>query len=364
MTHKNRYKKWTHNNWSGSFQEMWNAGIRMGSPFAPGGRAASLNQRTVWNAETALGRLIEFWNSAPDGGLLALPEHYLAPHVLEPYARQLSKDLAPYTVWSLIGQARDAVRYMRPQSDLSEVNQILVRLQTVAKPAREVQSRLVPPEKLISLGEQMMAEAEAEALNIGGIDRNTAKKFRTGAMLVVGALCPLRLRNWQMAILDQHVTLEVNGTGRMQFAADEMKGKFALEFELPDDCARVLLKYVERFRPHLMDPDAKDLGYLWPNSEGDMCHRNSLPRLVRIAVFKHTGKKFAFHFFRHAAAQRIVELAPERACLAKGVLNHRSFKTTKKYYIRGQMREAVRRYGGAVKDIVKRAKRRRLKRKS
>ena len=42
--------------------------------------------------------------------------------------------------------------------------------------------------------------------------------------------------------------------------------------------------------------------------------------------------------------------------IAKGVLHHRRFRTTSKYYIRGQRRRAMTKYQDAVAQIVKKAK--------
>ncbi len=67
------------------------------------------------------------------------------------------------------------------------------------------------------------------------------------------------------------------------------------------------------------------------------------------------GRPITPHMFRDAAATFISEMAPERALMAASVLQHRSFRTTKKHYIHGQQHKACYHYQAAIEDLLHKA---------
>ena len=203
----------------------------------------------------------------------------------------------------------------------------------------------------------MMDEADEASQDLPVPSAGMTTMYRDGVLIMGAALCPIRLRNWRMAMIDVHLILE-GDSARMHFSSDETKTKRELEFELPAEYVPLLRRYIDQYRPHLLQPDAADQGFLWPSSRGGMVHRNTLSRAIKDALVKRTGKRFTFHMFRHAAATFIADVAPERVGLAAGVLQHRRLSTTRRHYIRSRMRQAARGYQDAVKAVVRKARRR------
>ena len=354
MARVNRYQNWTHNKWPQQWRTKWRAAIREGDAFRQGGPATKLSGRTVWNDETAFGRYLEFLSarglSEQVGGLTV--------DYLRPFALNLGKSVAPYTVLALLSQVVAAVRLMYPAADLRDPNRAIVRFASTVRPVRNVEDRLLDPRRLVAIGEAMMAEAEARP----AIDEATATLFRNGVLIMACALCPsLRNRNWRTMCIGQHLDL---ATGRVTFKAREMKRKKDLEFVLEPALLLRIRQFVSHYRPLLLEPGAHDQGYLWPASSGGTTHRNALGQIVKTELLERTGKPFNFHCFRASAATFISEVAPERARMIPGVLHHSGPSTGEKYYIKGRKRQAFQIYQRAVKDIIARARRRRSPRRT
>jgi len=348
MARVNRYRKWTHNNWPPPWRAKWRAAIREGDAFRPGGPATKLSARTVWNDETAFGRYLEFTSARG----LSEQEGGLTLDYLRQFAQHLGQLVAPFTVLALLSQAIAAVRLMYPAADLGAPNRAIDRFASTVRPVRNVEDRLLDPVILIAVGEAMMAEAEAQSV----IDAASATLFRDGALIIAGALFPLRTRNWRMMRIGQHLDL---ATGRVTFTAHEMKRKKDFEAVLEPVLLLRIRRFVSHYRPVLLEPGAHDEGYLWPAPSGGITHRNTLGQIVKRTLLKRTRKAFNFHCFRASAATFISDVAPERARMASGVLHHSRPSTTHKYYIKGRKRQAFRIYQSAVRDIIARGRRRR-----
>ncbi len=351
MARVNRNEMWRHSNWPEPWCSAWKAAIQTGDAFRPGGPATKLSPRSVWNDEMAFGRYYEFLSQHglwDDGPCIDLDK-------LRAFAEHLAQTVSPYSVLANLSQVVAAVRLMDPKADLRDANRAIVRFASEVRPVRSVDDRLLSPVELISIGETMMAEADERPVHA----RWRAHLYRNGALIMAAALCPLRLRNWMMMRIDQHLDL---ATGRVSFKAHEMKRKRDMEFLLPPELLPPLRRYIEHFRPLLMKPGVVDEGYLWTSPTGGMTHRNALGIAVKAAIRKRAGKEFNFHLFRHASATFISEIAPERTRMASGVLHHSRLSTTDKYYIKGRKRQAFRRFQQAVKGIIAKGRRKRSRR--
>ena len=353
MPRQNRYSKWLHPRWPSDARAAWTKVVACDDVFARDGLAKNLEPRTLWNLETGFGRFVEFLLAHE----LWLPTNSLAeqlrPDVLRLYHAHLGETLAPYSCLAQLQAIVGAVRLMEPAADLTEVNKIIHRLQRTARPTRRLDDRLLSPPELVQIGNDLMDEADAAACP----EFAQARSYMIGALIQGAALCPLRLRNWRMMRLGEHLLLS-DTSALVRFSSAEMKGRRAVEFELPTDYVPRITKYLEQYRPLLLRSGAQDRGYVWLGSDGSITHRNTLPRLVKQTLIKRTGKAFTFHMFRHSAATFVSDVAPERMQVAKGALHHASLSTTQKFYVRGQQRRAFRRYQESVRQILTRAKRR------
>lgn len=347
MGRVNRNRNWAHLNWPEPWCAAWKEATKKGDVFALGGAATKLSPRSVWNDEMAFGRYYEFlslhglWDAS---FIVALDK-------LRAFSDHLAETVSPYSVLANLSQVVAAVRLMRPEADLRDANSAIFRFAGSVRPVRSVDARLCSPIELITISQALMTAAEECPIH----NKSAAILYRNGALIMAATMCPLRHRNWRMMLIGQHLDLE---TGRIYFKAHEMKRKCDMEFELAPELTPVLRRYIEHFRPCLMDSNAVDQGYLWPAQTGGMTHRNALGIAVKAAIRRHAGKEFNFHLFRHSCATFISENAPERTRMASGVLHHARLSTTEKFYVKGRKRQSFRHYQKAVRDIVAKGRRR------
>lgn len=349
MHRVNRHNNWTHHNWDERYKPAWEIAIEPGDTFRAGGPANKLRPRTVWNNEHAFGRYQEFLKRTGRRDAVLLPDI----DNLRAFNEELkTQQLADYSRLAILKQVTGALRLMFPDADLHYLNQVAVRMESVAKPVRSVDARLIDPINLIEIGVTLMQEV----LRMQNPSWWDACQFRNGALINAAAQFPARHGNWLIMIIGRHINLE---TGRVNFAAGEMKRKEPFEGTLPPEVLLPLRVFVIKYRPLLLNPDAIDEGYLWPSPSGGKCHRNSLGQAVKRAIRSRTGKDFNFNLFRHGAATFISETKPEQTRMATGVLHHSRLRTTDKYYIRGTKRRAFRLFQRAVREVVAKERRKR-----
>lgn len=351
MPRVNRHDKWTHQHWDEPYRSAWKVAIAPGNIFQEGGPANRLAPRTVWNNERAFGRYQDFNKRKGRCDRDVLPEI----DNLRDFAAELGETLAPYSVWAIITQLTGALRLMIPSADLHYLTTVGARMTKGIKPVRAIDQRLLDPIGLIRVGMETMQEVETRP-QPGCWDSH---QYRVGALINAAAQFPLRLGNWQMMRIGQHIDLD---TGRISFTAKEMKRKKPFEGTLSPEALKPIRNYVFRYRSKLICKDAIDKGYLWPSEDGGMLHRNSLGRIVKSTILRRTGKSFNFHLFRHSAATFISERKPEQTDMAAGVLHHGSLRMTNKHYIRGTKRRAFKMFQSAVRAVIVKGRRKQQQR--
>lgn len=243
---------------------------------------------------------------------------------------------------------------MFPTADLRYLNRVAARKAMVVVPARSIEDKLLDPITLINVASGILLEIVREERK----GYKSACLFGVGALINAAAQFPLRHCNWHRMIIERHVNLD---TGRVTFTAAEMKRREPFEGVLPPEVLVPLRCFVHRYRPQILDPEAVDEGYLWPSRSGGILHRNTLCQAVTRVLRKHTGKAFNFHLFRHAAATFISENKPEQTRMAAGVLHHKGLRTTNKHYIRGKKRRAFEQFQQAVREVIVRGRRRKVR---
>lgn len=351
MPRINRHDNWTYDNWDERYKSLWEIAIEPGDAFRVGGPANRLKPRTVWNNERAFGRYQEFLKRTGrrDEGLL--------PHIdnLRSFNQELmAQNLADYSRLAIFTQLTGALRLMLPDADLQYLAKVAVRLASVAKTVRSVEPRLIDPINLIKIGVDLMQEA----LRVPDPCWRTAHRFGIGALISSAAQFPLRHGNWSIMIIGRHIDLV---TGRVMFAAEEMKRREPFEGTLSPEVLVPLRLFVSKYRPLLLDPNSVDEGYLWPSNTGGMLHRNTLGMAVKRAIRRRTGKDFNFHLFRHSAATFISETSPEQTRMVAGLLHHSRLRTSDKHYIRGNKRRAFKLFQRAVREVIVKERRKRAR---
>jgi integrase len=261
------------------------------------------------------------------------------------------------TVVSIIVRLSQAFRVMDPEADRSLLMKALGRLAFMARPVRDIDSHLLPPDVLLRIGERMMDEADTSKAR----DLDRAVLYRDGLMIMFFVLCPIRRANMQKIQLGEHLVFDGDGA-RLKFGAEEMKGRRDFEAPLPTELVHRIRRYRDVYRPMFVMRSREDTTALWLTVWGTVMTADRIYLRMKKNLLKRTGKGFTPHMFRHACASFIADMAPERSHIAAAVLHHRSLRTTRRHYVRGQQHRAVRRYQSAVSELVKKSRRSKKKR--
>src|SRR5271166_5822860 len=139
---------WPAAEWPAADQAAWEAALRHGDPFEPGGLAAAWTAATRTMTESGYGR----WLAWLDAERLLMADQTPASRVtrdrVRAYAAGLSILNAPLTVMSRVRQLGNALRAMAPDQDWGWILRAADRMRAEAEPARDKRARMVPPDAL------------------------------------------------------------------------------------------------------------------------------------------------------------------------------------------------------------------------
>jgi integrase/recombinase XerD len=315
------------------------------------GPATHWKPKTRLTARKAYGNWLRFLkdtNRLENGGSIG---SRLNEESLRDYIASLRARASPNTVLTQLRHLSSATAAMDPTADGSLLKLALSRLTPGARPVRDKRPRLVSPVVLLGLGYRLMAEWQSRHAHD---PRLNAMDYRDGLMISLMALCPLRLENLAAIRIGRQLTFD-SVRSRLAFAAEEMKGKRSLEFDLPAALHDKLIFYLSDIHPMLYR--GPQLGApLWPSlhtAKLQMSEHGIYTRIIQVTE-KHIGQSVSPHMFRDAAATFITELAPEHAMMAARVLQHASLDVTMRHYVHGQQHLVALKYHAAIDEIIAR----------
>jgi integrase len=346
------YKPLPVSEWPELDREEWKAANEPGDELSGSGVAAQWAPRSHENVELAYGRLLGFLRRKGRLRSVSRVGERLVLEDLVDLGRELSTQLAPFTVRGIFSALVMAFKAMDPTADRSLLNEIDSRLAQTAKSVRNIAGNLLSPKDLVALGVAMMVEAEAQTR----CSWRRASLYRDGLLTMFFALCPLRAGAVSEMQIGVNVIIEGNAVTVRLPPAERRKRRIE-DVPLPDDLARRLLRYISYYRSMFPAPAPGHADALWLSRNGLPLDRDSISKRIKERLGRRASKRFTAHMFRHASATYIVDVAPEQARMVVGVLGHTGFRTAQRHYIKGQQHAAVRKYQGAVADAMKRGRR-------
>jgi len=192
--------------------------------------------------------------------------------------------------------------------------------------------------KLVLLPQLLATEARRQ--DRGGVTE--ALRMQTAVALALLLVCPLRIKNLAGLNLERHIMrLRPDGKVHLVIPADEVKNKAPLEFELPADVVAILDRYLEVYRPRLVDGPNP---WLFPARGGASKPPGAFGVQLSQAIKRSTGLVVNVHLFRHLAAQLTLQANPGAYELVRLLLGHKSVVTTTTFYCGSEQRAAFRHY--------------------
>lgn len=156
------------------------------------------------------------------------------------YASDLEERNATLTVIDRLVELKVVAAIMDPERDWSWIHRVAAPIRAQHKPARP--KRLVPVQRLLQLGLDLMANAESEKTM-----HRRYRVFRDGMMIGLLAARPLRLRNLKGLFLDRTV-IQRGDRWWIEIPAAATKTKNAIELPWPEVLVTHLQTYLTDHR--------------------------------------------------------------------------------------------------------------------
>jgi integrase len=234
------------------------------------------------------------------------------------------------------------------------IRDLATRVRWRDQPVRDKRSRLVGADDLLTLGHQLMDQAEQ-----AGQDHPWCRAllFRDGLALALLAQRPLRRANFAGLLLGQHL-LQRGAGWWLQIEAQETKTHALIEVPWPEALVPALEQYLSRWRPILLgrriswSAGAPAAGTaLWVSSRGAAMGGQALYDMTTKRTRLAFGKALNPHLFRDCAATSIAIEDPVHVRIASQVLGHRSQATTERYYNQARTVEAARQWQATLDQL-------------
>ncbi len=189
--------------------------------------------------------------------------------------------------------------------------------------------------------------ARLESLARYARGRKKAELMQMAVAIEFLIMAPIRIGN--LASLELGRTLFWTRPGRqgrllISIPDDEVKNDRPIEFELPEETANLIKRYLE-LRPLLFD-DPGD--WLFPGRGGRAKSPGTLGVQIKKTITKHTGLVVNAHLMRHIAAKIYLERHPGSIEVVRRVLVHKSSETTIRHYAGFENKAALRHYDEVI----------------
>lgn len=328
------------NDWPKRDQEAWLRAIEDGDVFD--GRGPAFHW-AVATRKTNIHHYARWLGYLDARGLLdadACPADRVTLEAVRAYVEQLKATVAPRTVVSSLVGLKVMMKAMAPEQNWRWLADICNRLNRNSEPIKDKRSKMLSSGKIYHTAIKYMEKLSKTGLN----KRVQIVGFRNALMLALMTATPLRLKNfWGLTIGKSF--LAVDGGWLIRVSASEVKNKQHIEFDVPPPLIAHIQCYLERVRSQLAKSGERALWVAW---DGERLAYHS----VYIAFTRITkelfGKEINPHLLRDCAATTLASKSLDAAMAARGLLGHRKFKTTEKYYIRAQQLEASRKINAVL----------------
>ena len=177
------------------------------------------------------------------------------------------------TIASLVSNLHEAIRVMEPGADLSLLRELVATLRAREVPRRNKHARLVHPQIALdaALANLDMID-EIQLVN----DKIRACRYRDLLIIAFLTTRPIRLKNLTQLEIGRSIEKR-DTTYACRFTAEETKERTPLSFALPELLTPYLDRYIEQFRPLLLDGEPR-IGFGSPSGGAPWRHRPSIAK--------------------------------------------------------------------------------------
>jgi len=327
--------------WPTRDQQAW-ASANEGDPLAPGGAGPGVRWR-----ETTRG--FYQWGYGAWLGWLAVrheldPDAEPASRAMKPLVRlylteQERAGLADYSRVARLAALGSALQVISPTSDTAFIGRAAARVRAQSNRKNDLTPRMRPLRDVLNLGLDFMSRADAGESKTA-VDQ--AVLFRDGMMIALWVLRPLRIAN--LGAIEIGKSLRREGMGhRLEFAADQMKGRRSFTCAWPNSLEEALQRYLEVYRPVLLAAKGapKSSTAFWISYRATEMTPLSVGQAIRIRTRRAFGVEMGPHIMRHIVGTAMAEEYPEYVTDVAAMLGHSNLETSQKYYIHARGVRAI-----------------------
>lgn len=311
-------------------RSQWQSALQAGDPLEQGGCRAERSPFSNRAMVKGYGRWLAWLDCR---GLLdaqVAPGNRITPDRVRAYVGHLEAENASGTVIARIIELKVTAAIMDPERDWSWIYRFASSVRVRHKPARPKRHRLVPIERLLSLGLDLMEKANNETTTL-----RRYKTYRDGLMIGLLASRQLRLRN--LAGLTLNRTLVQRGDGWwIQIPATETKTRDPIEEPWPEMLVPHLETYLADHRAGIAALRGSRIGAsgdaLWLSMYGPPMTDNGIYDRVVERTSEGLGQPINPHLFRDCAVTSVAIDDPANIGIASRLLGHRTRSTAERYY--------------------------------
>jgi integrase len=271
---------------------------------------------------------------------------YVSPDRVEHYVGELKARVSSVTVHGSIYKLRRMAELLRPGVDFAWLSEIENDLALTMEPKSKF-NRVVYTNVLVDAALELMAKVDC-ATQLPALAR--ARQFRDGLMVALGALHPIRLKNFAALEIGSSFT-KVNGAWWIVLSASETKEGRADERPIASYLHRRIDRYLNEYRPVLAR--TQDLpNSLWLSSnDGKPLSQSAVGRIISRTTLALVGVDVSPHLFRTAGVSTAAVYAGDTPHLCSALLHHIDPAVAEEHYNRATALSAAQSYAALISSL-------------
>ena len=276
----------------------------------------------------------------------AAPSARITRDAVRAYILELKEQVAPQTVRGYIASLHAVAMAFDPDADWSWLRRVVGKLEATARDSKDKHSRMRPAPEILAWALARLQQIERDPPL-----RFAATHYRDALMIGLLISCPtMRLKNLTQITLDQHLVKHTDGFD-LKFSGTEMKARKPIEVRVPKVLNGYLLRYLEDYRPTLLDGAISDR--LWITQYGKPMTQKMVFARISIATERAFGKPINPHLFRDCAVTFVALNDAKHIGIAAPILGHTDPRTTERHYIQAQQIAAGTKLQASLRSLRK-----------
>jgi integrase/recombinase XerD len=264
---------------------------------------------------------------------------------------ELKGRVSPASVGALVSALASATHAFAPTADWAWLSRLATRLKLKARPSRDKRHAMQHTAVLFAFGKELMDIRDAR----GRGDVAAAQRYMAGLMIALLAARPLRVRNFQAITIGTSLAWD-GARYWLVFGSKETKTGRPINEPFPDDLVPYLENYLRIWRPILVRQCDKFGGdpthrRLWVGRAGAPLKESAFRDTIKRYTRKRFGTALWPHLFRDCLLTSLADDQPDLMAIGPALLGHASVETGEKHYNQGRMKDAGRRFAGAIADL-------------